>query len=169
MTVEGAPFLKEEHYPIFDCATRCGRKGKRFIPYEAHIRMVAACQPFISGAISKTINMPNHITVQEVKDAYMLSWKLGLKAIALYRDGSKLSQPLSAVAELVDEIETLMGEPDAARAQRLRPPSSSGSNDATGAAAQPADGLYPEGDRGRTQGVSPHRGVPGRKTRGDLH
>ncbi len=119
MTVEGAPFLKEEHYPIFDCATRCGRKGKRFIPYEAHIRMVAACQPFISGAISKTINMPNHITVQEVKDAYMLSWKLGLKAIALYRDGSKLSQPLSAVAELVDEIETLMGEPDAARAQRV--------------------------------------------------
>jgi len=119
MTVEGAPFLAEEHYPIFDCATRCGRKGKRFIPYEAHIRMVAACQPFISGAISKTINMPNHITVQEIKDAYMLSWKLGLKAIALYRDGSKLSQPLSAVAELFDDIEALVGEPDAVRAQRV--------------------------------------------------
>jgi ribonucleoside-diphosphate reductase alpha chain len=119
MTVEGAPFLAEEHYSIFDCATRCGRKGKRFIPYEAHIRMVAACQPFISGAISKTINMPNHITVQEIKDAYMLSWKLGLKAIALYRDGSKLSQPLSAVAELFDDIEALVGEPDAVRAQRV--------------------------------------------------
>jgi ribonucleoside-diphosphate reductase alpha chain len=81
--------------------------------------MVAACQPFISGAISKTINMPNHITVQEIKDAYMLSWKLGLKAIALYRDGSKLSQPLSAVAELFDDIEALVGEPDAVRAQRV--------------------------------------------------
>jgi ribonucleoside-diphosphate reductase alpha chain len=119
MTIEGAPYLKEEHYPIFDCATRCGRKGKRFIPYEAHIRMVAACQPFISGAISKTINMPNQITVEEIKDAYMLSWKLGLKAIALYRDGSKLSQPLSSASELFEDIETLAGEPDAVRAQRV--------------------------------------------------
>ena len=119
MTLEGAPFLKEEHYPIFDCATRCGRNGKRFIPYEAHIRMVAACQPFISGAISKTVNMPNQITVEEIKDAYLLSWKLGLKAIALYRDGSKLSQPLSAATELFDDLELLMNEPDAVKAERV--------------------------------------------------
>ncbi len=119
MTLEGAPYLKEEHYPIFDCATRCGRNGKRFIPYEAHIRMVAACQPFISGAISKTVNMPNQITVEEVKDAYLLSWKLGLKAIALYRDGSKLSQPLSAATELFEDLEQLMNEPDAVKAERI--------------------------------------------------
>ena len=119
MTLEGAPYLKEEHYPIFDCATRCGRNGKRFIPYEAHIRMVAACQPFISGAISKTVNMPNQITVEEIKDAYLLSWKLGLKAIALYRDGSKLSQPLSAATELFEDLELLMNEPDSVKAERV--------------------------------------------------
>ena len=96
MTIEGAPHLKEEHYPIFDCANRCGRIGKRYLSTEAHIRMMAAAQPFISGAISKTINMPNDATVSDVKDAYMLSWKLGIKANALYRDGSKLSQPLSS-------------------------------------------------------------------------
>ncbi len=97
MTVEGAPFLKDEHYPVFDCANRCGRNGVRFISYEAHIRMMAACQPFISGAISKTINMPNDATVADVKQAYLLSWRLGLKANAIYRDGSKLSQPLSSL------------------------------------------------------------------------
>jgi ribonucleoside-diphosphate reductase alpha chain len=96
MTVEGAPHLKDEHLPVFDCANACGRKGKRFLSAESHIRMLAACQPFVSGAISKTINMPNHATIEECKDAYMLSWKLGLKANALYRDGSKLSQPLSS-------------------------------------------------------------------------
>ena len=105
MTLEGAPYLRDEHYAVFDCANRCGRTGTRFIHYEGHIRMMAACQPFISGAISKTINMPNHSTVEEVKNAYMLSWKLALKAIALYRDGSKLSQPLSAALELFDELE----------------------------------------------------------------
>ncbi|TVQ86202.1 MAG: vitamin B12-dependent ribonucleotide reductase [Deltaproteobacteria bacterium] len=98
MTLEGAPALRDEHLPIFDCANRCGRTGERFIAYEAHIRMMAACQPFISGAISKTINMPNEATIEDVKEAYMLSWRLGLKANALYRDGSKLSQPLSSVA-----------------------------------------------------------------------
>ncbi|MGB8275621.1 MAG: vitamin B12-dependent ribonucleotide reductase, partial [Alphaproteobacteria bacterium] len=104
MTVEGAPHLKDEHLPVFDCANPCGRKGKRFLKWESHIRMLAACQPFISGAISKTINMPNAATVEECKDAYMLSWKLGLKANALYRDGSKLSQPLSsATAETVED------------------------------------------------------------------
>ena len=97
MTVEGAPFLRAEHLPVFDCATKCGREGVRFIRYEAHIRMMAACQPFISGAISKTINMPNEALISDVDEAYMLSWRLGLKANALYRDGSKLSQPLSSM------------------------------------------------------------------------
>jgi ribonucleoside-diphosphate reductase alpha chain len=96
MTVEGAPHLKPEHLPIFDCANKCGRKGKRFISAQGHIRMMAAAQPFLSGAISKTINLPSEASVQEVHDAYWLSWQLGLKANALYRDGSKLSQPLSS-------------------------------------------------------------------------
>jgi ribonucleoside-diphosphate reductase alpha chain len=96
MTVEGAPHLKPEHLPIFDCANKCGKKGRRFIRAEGHIRQMAAAQPFLSGAISKTINLPAEATVQDVADAYWLSWTLGLKANALYRDGSKLSQPLNA-------------------------------------------------------------------------
>ena len=96
MSLEGAPYLKEAHLPVFDCANPCGRIGKRALSVESHIRMMAAVQPFISGAISKTINMPNGAAVKECGDAYMLSWKLGLKANALYRDGSKLSQPLSS-------------------------------------------------------------------------
>ncbi|HUX84651.1 MAG TPA: vitamin B12-dependent ribonucleotide reductase [Chitinophagaceae bacterium] len=95
MTVEGAPHLKSEHLPVFDCANKCGRKGQRFIHPHGHIRMMAAVQPFISGAISKTINLPNEATVPEIADCYKLSWDLGLKACALYRDGSKFSQPLS--------------------------------------------------------------------------
>lgn len=95
MTVEGAPFLKKEHLPVFDCANKCGKKGQRFIHAHGHIKMMAACQPFLSGAISKTINLPHEATVEEIADSYMLSWQLGLKACALYRDGSKLSQPLS--------------------------------------------------------------------------
>ncbi len=96
MTLEGAPGLKPEHLPVFDCANACGRLGKRYLSVESHIRMMAASQPFISGAISKTINMPNDAAVEDCANAYMLSWKLALKANALYRDGSKLSQPLSA-------------------------------------------------------------------------
>jgi len=95
MTVEGAPFLKDEHLPVFDCANKCGKKGKRYIHAHGHIRMMGATQPFISGAISKTINLPNEAVIEEIADSYMLSWQLGLKACALYRDGSKLSQPLS--------------------------------------------------------------------------
>jgi ribonucleoside-diphosphate reductase alpha chain len=95
MTVEGAPFLKEEHLQVFDCANKCGTKGVRFIHPHGHIRMMAAVQPFISGAISKTINLPNEATVDDIKSCYELSWSLGLKANALYRDGCKLSQPLS--------------------------------------------------------------------------
>jgi ribonucleoside-diphosphate reductase alpha chain len=96
MTIEGAPHLMVEHYPVFDCANKCGRKGKRFIQPTGHITMMAAAQPFISGAISKTINLQNSATTQDISDAYLLSWKLGLKANAIYRDGSKLSQPLSS-------------------------------------------------------------------------
>ena len=103
MTLEGAPHLKDEHLPVFDCANVCGRIGKRFLSVNSHITMMAAAQPFISGAISKTINMPNSATVEECGEAYMLSWRLGLKANALYRDGSKLSQPLSS--GLIDDIE----------------------------------------------------------------
>ena len=96
MTLEGAPHLKESDLAVFDCANPCGRTGKRFLSVESHIRMLAASQPFISGSISKTINMANSATIEDCKDAYMLSWKLGLKANALYRDGSKLSQPLNS-------------------------------------------------------------------------
>jgi ribonucleoside-diphosphate reductase alpha chain len=113
MTLEGAPHLKEEHLPVFDCANKCGRTGQRFIAYEAHIRMMAACQPFISGAISKTINMPNDAEMDQVREAYMLSWRLGLKANALYRDGSKLSQPLSTstAADLFDAVDGVNEDP----------------------------------------------------------
>jgi len=96
MTIEGAPHLKEQHYAVFDCANKCGKKGKRFIHHMAHIKMMAATQPFLSGSISKTINMPNEVTVDDIKQAYLESWKLALKSIAIYRDGSKLSQPLAA-------------------------------------------------------------------------
>lgn len=95
MTVEGAPYLKEEHLPVFDTANKCGTKGTRFIHAHGHIKMMGAVQPFISGAISKTINLPNEATVEDIQQSYELSWKLGLKANALYRDGCKLSQPLS--------------------------------------------------------------------------
>ncbi|MFT3986542.1 vitamin B12-dependent ribonucleotide reductase [Aestuariivirga sp.] len=117
MTLEGAPGLKDEHLPVFDCANPCGRIGKRFLSVESHIRMMAASQPFISGAISKTINMPNDASVEDCNAAYMLSWKLGIKANALYRDGSKLSQPLSSqlIADEADDaedaVEALLAKP----------------------------------------------------------
>ena len=124
MTVEGAPHLKPEHYAVFDCANPCGRTGKRYLSVDSHIRMLAAAQPFISGAISKTINMPNDATVEDCKAAYMLSWKLALKANALYRDGSKLSQPLQSQLiadddEDDDVIEAFLDKPAAARASAL--------------------------------------------------
>jgi len=105
MTVEGAPHLKPEHYAVFDCASKCGKYGERYLSTESHILMMAAAQPFISGAISKTINMPNEATVDDVKSAYRLSWKKMLKANALYRDGSKLSQPLNATSEVLAAID----------------------------------------------------------------
>ncbi|HVV55539.1 MAG TPA: adenosylcobalamin-dependent ribonucleoside-diphosphate reductase, partial [Mucilaginibacter sp.] len=117
MTIEGAPYLKAEHYPIFDCANKCGAKGERYIHAHGHIKMMAAAQPFLSGAISKTINLPNEAKVEEIKDCYDLSWKLGLKANALYRDGCKLSQPLSTKSdkkeeaeEKLDSVEEVLGE-----------------------------------------------------------
>jgi ribonucleoside-diphosphate reductase alpha chain len=124
MTVEGAPHLKAEHYAVFDCANPCGRTGKRYLSVESHIRMMAAAQPFITGAISKTINMPNDATVEDCKAAYLLSWKLGLKANALYRDGSKLSQPLQSqlIADDDDEddgIESFIDKPATARVAAL--------------------------------------------------
>jgi ribonucleoside-diphosphate reductase alpha chain len=122
MTLEGAPGLKDEHLSVFDCANPCGRIGKRFLSVESHIRMMAAAQPFISGAISKTINMPNNATVEDCANAYVLSWKLGIKANALYRDGSKLSQPLSAAlldAEDLEEFEEIVEQPAAARAPAI--------------------------------------------------
>jgi ribonucleoside-diphosphate reductase alpha chain len=124
MTVEGAPHLKPAHYPVFDCANPCGKIGKRYLSVESHIRMMAAAQPFISGAISKTINMPNEATVEDCKSAYLLSWKLALKANALYRDGSKLSQPLNSqlIADEDDEddaVESFIERPAAARATGL--------------------------------------------------
>ena len=106
-TLEGAPHLRDEHLPVFDCANPCGKKGKRFLGAKSHIYMMAAAQPFISGAISKTVNMPASATVEDCKDAYKLSWRLGLKANALYRDSSKLSQPLNAVILEDEEIEAL--------------------------------------------------------------
>ncbi len=108
MTIEGAPFLKHDHYPIFDCANKCGKKGTRFIRPTAHIKMMASAQPFISGAISKTINLPGNAGIEDIKEAYMQSWKMGIKANALYRDGSKLSQPLNTISD--EDVEALMEE-----------------------------------------------------------
>jgi len=105
MTIEGAPHLKKEHYPIFDCANKCGTKGTRFIHAHGHIRMMAAVQPFISGAISKTVNLPHEATWEEIEECYRMSWETGLKALSIYRDGSKLSQPLSTKADSKKDTE----------------------------------------------------------------
>jgi ribonucleoside-diphosphate reductase alpha chain len=134
MTVEGAPYLKDEHLPVFDTANKCGTIGTRYILPFGHIRMMAAAQPFISGAISKTINLPHEATVEMVKECYEMSWKLGLKANALYRDGSKLSQPLSnksdkkeekdsksELAEAIQVVEEAVGHNAATRPEELTP------------------------------------------------
>jgi ribonucleoside-diphosphate reductase alpha chain len=132
MTIEGAPFLKEEHYPVFDTANKCGNKGTRFLHAHSHIRMMAAAQPFISGAISKTINLPNEASVEDIKSCYELSWRLGLKANALYRDGCKLSQPLSnksdkkveestPVSDTVEAVEKAVGVSGSTRVEDLTP------------------------------------------------
>jgi ribonucleoside-diphosphate reductase alpha chain len=108
MTVEGAPYLKDEHLSVFDCANKCGSLGTRFIQPMGHVRMMAAAQPFLSGAISKTVNLPNESTVEDIKSIYQVAWKLGLKAVAIYRDGSKMSQPLnSRTDEKIDPSDEL--------------------------------------------------------------
>lgn len=106
MTIEGAPMLQEKHYSVFDCANKCGKTGQRFIAASGHIRMMGAVQPFISGAISKTINLPHEASVNEIQECYKMSWELGLKANAIYRDGSKLSQPLSTKSDAKEDVET---------------------------------------------------------------
>jgi len=106
MTIEGAPHLKEEHLEVFDCANKCGNTGKRYLQPMSHVNMMAAAQPFLSGAISKTINLPNDITSEEIEELYIESWRKGLKAVALYRDGCKMSQPLnSSSSDEADETE----------------------------------------------------------------
>jgi len=111
MTIEGAPYLKPSHYPVFDCANRCGKTGERYLAPMSHVKMMAAVQPFLSGAISKTVNLPNESTVEEVSEVYEEGWRLGLKAVALYRDGCKASQPLSTT--------TKAKETDAEKAEAL--------------------------------------------------
>ena len=120
MTVEGAPYLRDEHLAVFDCANKCGKTGTRFIHHMGHIRMMSAAQSFLSGAISKTINMPHEATVEDVVEAYHESWSHGLKAMALYRDGSKLSQPLSTRSDTDKEDDAAAeAEREAAIQQRI--------------------------------------------------
>jgi ribonucleoside-diphosphate reductase alpha chain len=119
MTVEGAPHLRLEHYEVFDCANRCGKTGQRYLAPMSHVRMMAATQPFLSGAISKTVNLPNEATIDEVREIYEEGWRLGLKAVALYRDGCKASQPLSTTSKepaALEEVPTKPSLPPAARA-----------------------------------------------------
>ncbi|QQR91947.1 MAG: hypothetical protein IPJ88_02850 [Myxococcales bacterium] len=128
MTIEGAPYLRDEHLPVFDCANRCGKTGKRFLAPISHVRMMAAAQPFLSGAISKTVNLPNEATVEDVENIYLEGWKLGLKAIALYRDGCKWSQPLSTSNDESHEKSETSSEQKVAAvakpAEGARPPQS---------------------------------------------
>ena len=144
MTIEGAPHVRPEHLPVFDCANRCGKKGERFLAPMAHIHMMAAAQPFLSGAISKTVNLPNDCTVEEIEEIYMEGWKLGLKAVALYRDGCKASQPLSTSNEDDESEESEDKETLAAKVSKI---SSSGDINAPPERARPAnasqEGLRP--------------------------
>ena len=181
MTLEGAPHLKPEHYPVFDCANPCGRTGKRYLSVESHIRMMAAAQPFISGAISKTINMPNDATVEDCKEAYMLSWRLGA-------EGQRaLPRRLEAVAAAERAADRRRGRratrrsrrccaaplPARAAAGRRADRRARGRADRAHArareAARPPQGLHPEGHRRRPQGLSAHRRIRGRPHRRDLH
>jgi ribonucleoside-diphosphate reductase alpha chain len=116
MTIEDAPFLKQEHLPVFDCANRCGRIGERFLAPMSHVKMMAATQPFLSGAISKTVNLPSDATVADVRQIYEEGWKLGLKAVALYRDGCKSSQPLNATSDSKSDEKQEAATPVAAQA-----------------------------------------------------
>ena len=180
MTLEGAPHLKAEHLPVFDCANPCGRIGKRYLSVESHIRMMAAAQPFISGAISKTINMPNEATVEDCKAAYMLSWKLGAegqRALPRRLQAVAAAATRSCIADDEDDedeaVEPLIAASRGARAAASPSGSSSGSSSASCArareAARPPQGLHPEGRGRRPQGLSAHRRIRGRPARRDLH
>jgi ribonucleoside-diphosphate reductase alpha chain len=148
MTIEGAPHLREEHYAVFDCANRCGKTGKRFLAPMSHIQMMAAAQPFLSGAISKTVNLPNDATVDEVAKVYEAGWKLGLKAVALYRDGCKASQPLSSGGSDASEgKDAKKVEPLAAALAPI--PKTQAPQDQTQLSLQITDGTRPHGLRVR--------------------
>ena len=181
MTLEGAPHLKAEHYPVFDCANPCGRIGKRYLSVESHIRMMAAAQPFISGAISKTINMPNDATVEDCKDAYMLSWKLGaegeralprrLEAVAA---AQRRSSSTTTRTRTTRRVEALIAANAAGRAPRRSPSgSSSASSSATVREREKLPdrrkGYTQKADRRRPQGLSAHRRIRRRPPRRDLH
>ena len=144
MTLEASPDIKVEHLPVFDCASPCGRTGTRYLSVDSHIQMMAAAQPFISGAISKTINMPRNATIEDCKAAYMTSWRLGLKANALYRDGSKLSQPLVAQMLELAEDELLTAD-----------------GNATGPKATAPEGQHADGG-GLAQTLAVAKGMAGR-------
>ncbi len=189
-TIEGAPHLKPQHLPVFDCANRCGKSGRRFIATEGHIRMMAAAQSFISGAISKTINLPKEASVEDIKEAYRLSWDLGLKANALYRDGCKLSQPLSSKSDeqILAEDETEEDDLESARAEVLEeaarlaeamaqesPPDRDGSGGthrgttaATSSFRHPHQ-RHPQVQRRRPRGLRDRRSLRRRLTRRTLH
>ena len=148
MTIEGAPYLKPSHLPVFDCANRCGKTGQRFLPAMSHVHMMAATQPFLSGAISKTVNLPNDATVAEVQDVYEEGWRLGLKAVALYRDGCKASQPLSTSSkekeEKTEKKEELAAKHAPTTFEGLSPiPQTNAPQDAT----QLSLGIVPQGSR----------------------
>jgi ribonucleoside-diphosphate reductase alpha chain len=149
MTVEGAPHLRQEHYQVFDCANRCGKTGQRYLAPMSHVRMMAATQPFLSGAISKTVNLPNEATVDDVREIYEEGWRLGLKAVALYRDGCKMSQPLSTTSKestASEETSTKASLPPAARPS-MPPPMASMPPLQTSAQASPP--TLPTGTRVR--------------------
>ena len=144
MTIEGAPHIKPEHLAVFDCANRCGELGTRFIPAMAHVTMMAAIQPLISGAISKTINFPGDATVHDIEHVHYQAWKLGLKAIAIYRDGSKLSQPLNSTK--IFDFESLNDEEESA--------AESGNHDDPSGAPHAARRKLPSRRSGYTQKAS---------------
>jgi len=150
MTIENAPYLKAEHYAVFDCANRCGKTGRRFLAPMSHIRMMAAVQPFLSGAISKTVNLPNEATVDEVRDIYVEGWKLGLKAVALYRDGCKASQPLSTSSDSAEKnADKEADRVKEAAAQKTEAQITARVEAAVTAAVQKAVAQRPEGTRVR--------------------
>jgi len=172
MTIEGAPHLRQEHYAVFDCANRCGKTGKRFLAPMSHIRMMAAAQPFLSGAISKTVNLPNDATVDDVAKVYEDGWRLGLKAVALYRDGCKASQPLSSGGSDASEGKTTdttakKQEPLAADGALTPIPKTDEPQDQTQLTLQINDGGRPHGLRVRLpkkrQGFTQEARVGGHK------